>query len=331
MSTLMALSGCLGGDGGDGGDGGEDAANSDNDTNEIDWPTDSITVAPAYGAGGGSDAHVRAFTPYLEEVLDVSIQVENIPGAEQMRGLGEAYHADGDGHFIVNGTYPTAAISYHLNPIDEDISQLKLIGSPAISGYTIYANPDYEIEDIQDLGDRYEDGELNNWAGSTGAANHVASIELRDRGDIPWGNFVGYDGSGPTIEALAADEIPAGIAGTTSGAGPVEEGRLDAIAQTSDVRMGVFPDTPTIEEAGLDPVTGGQVRRMYVVSPETPDDLVVEIHDAFYEAWQADEFQTWGEESSGDHLEWIDHEQAQQEWEESFQIDEEIDLDELRR
>jgi tripartite-type tricarboxylate transporter receptor subunit TctC len=316
--ATVGLAGCSGNQG-DGGDGGDE-----------DFPTDDIRHIVPYGEGGGSDTYARAILPQVGEELGLNVTIENVPGAESIAGITEAFTAEPDGYTHVGHTLPTAGISWLLNPTEEELSNLKGICQYGRTPYVIFANPDLGIEGPEDLASRYASGELSQFGGSLGAANHVAMIELRNQGDVEWEDWIVYDGSGPTIQAVASGEVPAGVATDAAAAGAADEGTIDMILALPTDGSGVFPDLATTADAGWTDVDfAGQIFRTASCAPDTPDERVQTLADAYEAAVNSDEVQEWSEETGNEVL-FRGPEETQQSLEDAFTIDDRIDLDELR-
>ncbi|UHQ98880.1 tripartite tricarboxylate transporter substrate binding protein (plasmid) [Natrinema zhouii] len=312
-ATTVGLAGCIGGDNRDG-----------------EFPSDNIRHIIPYGEGGGSDTYARGILPQVGEELGVDVQLENIPGAESIQGITEAYYAEPDGYTHVGHTLPTAGIAWLLNQTNDDLSQLKGICQYGQTPYVIFANPDEEIEGMEDLADRYEDGDLTQFGGSLGAANHVAMIQLREEGDVPWEDWIVYDGSGPTVQAAASGEIPVGTATDSSAAGAVEEGNIDIVGVLTSDGSSVFPDTSTTEDAGWTNVDEfGAIMRTASCAPDTPDDRVQTLADAYEAAINSDEVQEWSEETGNEVL-FNGPDETNAAIESAFSIDEQVDLGQLQ-
>lgn len=309
----VGLAGCLG-----------------DDDDEDGFPGGNLTHIVPYGEGGGSDTYARAIVPEVADALDTEIQISNRPGAESIAGITETFTADDEGRTHVGHTLPTGGIAWLLNPTDEDLSQMQGVCLYGQTPYVIFADPDLEIEGPDDLADRYEDGDLEQFGGSLGAANHVAMINLRDAGDVPWQTWVVYDGSGPTVQAAASGEIPAGTATDAAAAGAASEGNIDMVATLTTAGSGVFPDLPTTADAGWTDVDfAGAIQRTCSVGPDVPQEHIEILADGYEEAVNSEAVQEWSEDT-GNEVYFRGPEETQQALDDAFSLDEEIDLDELR-
>src|SRR6186713_473101 len=57
----------------------------------------TVKIIVGFGVGGGYDVYARMLAPYLREVLQTTVIVENQPGAGGMSALNRLYQAPPDG------------------------------------------------------------------------------------------------------------------------------------------------------------------------------------------------------------------------------------------
>src|SRR4029078_4187497 len=71
----------------------------------------TVQIIVGFGVGGGYDVYARMLAPYLREVLQTTVIVENQPGAGGMSALNRLYQAPPDGlqMMLVSGLASTMA------------------------------------------------------------------------------------------------------------------------------------------------------------------------------------------------------------------------------
>jgi tripartite-type tricarboxylate transporter receptor subunit TctC len=84
----------------------------------------------------------------------------------------------------------------------------------------------------------------------TGGATHLAGELLRHDSGAPLVH-VPYKGAAPAINDIVAGQVPLGFQDSMSVAGFIDAGRLRPIAVTSAERSKLFPNLPTLKEAGF--------------------------------------------------------------------------------
>lgn len=322
-SALMTgLAGCSGSLGGGGGGGDE-------------YPSEDLRYIIPFSEGGGTDTFARQMIPIMGEELGTNIAIENIPGSASLRGTGELYHAEPDGYTFGGFNPPSTPVSAMVNPPDFEMQELKGVGAYARTPFVIVANPEYNIESFEDLLNRYESGELEIFSGKQkGGVDHVLALLMRDNEDynLNWQRYVGYDGSGPAVQATVSGEVPAAISTDTAAQGAAEDGRVDTIVSLSSEGSGVFPDVPSVVDEGYPNIDYlGQLRRCMYVPPETSDDHIQTLTEALEATLENEELQQWAEDT-GNVLEYGGPDVAESAVQDAFEnIPDQVDLEEVRQ
>ena len=295
-----------------------------------EYPADDVTLIIPFGEGGGTDTAMRNIMPVVSEELGVNVVIDNIPGSASLRGAGEGYHADPDGYTMLAFNPPSTPISALVHQPDFDLRDLTGIGIYGRSPYVMVANPDHEFDDLQDVVDRFEDGEFNSVAGQDrGGPLHILSVLIQDW--LPWEEYLPYDGSGAILQSVMSDEAPIGFPTPAESAGPIEDGQLDFITYMSSETTPAFPDADTITDHGYPNIDFvAQLSRTLWFPPETPQEYVDVMYDAVSTAMESDEVQGWAEET-GFFVDVAGPDQAEQVVEDIYEeIPEVVDLEEFR-
>ncbi|WP_369684856.1 Bug family tripartite tricarboxylate transporter substrate binding protein [Halalkalicoccus sp. NIPERK01] len=305
--------------GGDGGDG---------------YPNNDLRYIIPFSEGGGTDTFARQMIPVMGEELGTNIAIENIPGSASLRGTGELYHAEPDGYTFGGFNPPSTPVSAMVNPPDFEMQELKGVGAYARTPFVIVANPEHEIEGFEDLVSRYQSGELETFSGKQkGGVDHVLALLMRDNQeyDLAWQRYVGYDGSGPAVQATVSGEVPVAISTDTAAQGAAEDGRVDTVVSLSSEGSGVFPDLPAVTDVGYPNIDYlGQLRRCMYVPPETSDDHIQTLTEALEASLEDEELQQWAEDT-GNVLEYGGPDVAETAVSDAFEnIPDQVDLDEVR-
>lgn len=306
-------------------------------TDDEDYPDDTITIIVPYDEGGGTDTEARALAPGLSEELDVTIQVDNVPGSGGIRGLDEAMRSDADGYTICAILPPAnGIIQSYLGDQDAPVdfeNEVNTLCGYSVSPYIIYSHSDLEIEDLDGMLDRYEDGEFDSvGVGSPGSVPWTQAVEMQlNEMDWQWQEIIPYGGSGPTNQAVVGGEVPVGIVVPNSIVDFVEEGQLDPIAHTASSGSQTFPDVDAITDYGYPNIdTIAELLRGFAVPPDTPEERMETFCDALESALQRDDIQQWGEDT-GTELEYIPHDEYAERYAEAVEgLPDAIDLDRHR-
>jgi tripartite-type tricarboxylate transporter receptor subunit TctC len=209
------------------------------------YPSRPITMNVPYAAGGPLDAMARVVADGLRGALGQTIVVENVAGAGGSLGVGRVVHAAPDGYTISAGNWSSHvangaiyALAYDLL---KDLDPVSLLPSGAD---LIIARKDFPADTL---------GELITWlkknpdkasAGTSGIGgpSYMSAAFFQMRTGTRF-QLVPYRGAGPALLDL--------VAAPAIALPHVRDGTLKVYAVTAKDRIGVAPDIPTTDEAGL--------------------------------------------------------------------------------
>ena len=179
--------------------------------------------------------------------------IENVAGAGGTIGTARAAKSAPDGYTLFIGTpstHGTNVAVYPKLPYDA-IKDFEPIGLIATSPLMLVTSPKFEANSVADLIKmaREKPGELAYGSFGTGSINHLA-IELFQSMAGVKTNHIPYRGSAPAMTDLIAGRIQYTIDGPAA-LSFIRAGTVKLLAVGSSKRWSVFPDTPTIAEAGV--------------------------------------------------------------------------------
>jgi tripartite-type tricarboxylate transporter receptor subunit TctC len=311
---VASLAGCLGG--------GDDG----------DFPSSALTITVPYDSGTNTDADARALAPEVESELDVSVAVENIEGAGGLRGLGELYSAD-DGHDVGFGYVPSNQISALTNPPGWEFEDMVGVGRYSNYAVGIIANPEYDIEDVDDLFDRFADGELEQVSGmDLGHTWHVIAVLLQENHGFEWDSWINYGGAGEVIQSVTSDETPVGITSEDNIVPATESGDVDYICCLGSSGTTLTPDdVPTwVDDLGNDDIDYmSMVTSDIYAPPQTSDEQQEILESAFEAAADSSAFEEYSEDRD-QILEWGGGQAVEDDIEQVMtELPEQIDLEDI--
>jgi tripartite-type tricarboxylate transporter receptor subunit TctC len=270
-----------------------------------DWPQRPVTFVVPSAAGGSPDVLSRLITTQLSKLTNGSVIVENRPGAAGNIGINVIKRAAPDGYTIGYGNINTLAVNRSLfkklpYDVDQDLE-------PVIHMFDLYnvlivpvESPAHSVADLIALA-RKNPGRLSYGAPGVGTTGHMGGELFKSMAKIDV-MFIPYNGGPAAIQDLLGGRIDYLFA-NSSEAGPlVKSGKVRALGVSSLKRLALFPDIPTLDEAGLkgyETVAWGGV-----VAPHgTPRDVVEKINADIEQALKAPEVReglaTLGAEPAG--------------------------------
>jgi tripartite-type tricarboxylate transporter receptor subunit TctC len=223
-----------------------------------DYPTRPVRAVVAFAPGGVTDTFARLMAQKLTEQLGKQVYVENIAGASGNLGTGQVAKAAPDGYTILfafssHVVNPTLFARVPYDPI-KDFDPVTL----AVASTTVLTvNPSVPAKTVKELVDLIKANPGKHSYGSAGAGTqaHLAGEQFRlslglDLIHVPFG------GGGPAVAAVVAGHTPISFGSPQAAMQHVREGTVRALAVTSKRRSQIFPDVPTMTEAGYPQIEG---------------------------------------------------------------------------
>ncbi|WP_188074470.1 tripartite tricarboxylate transporter substrate binding protein [Pusillimonas sp. ANT_WB101] len=218
------------------------------------YPDKPIRLIVPFAPGGNTDVVARVVAEGLGQRLKQSIVVENRAGAAGIVGTEYAARAAADGYTLLVGHIGALTINpyiYSSLPYDtlKDFVPISLSAKTAL---ILCAAPKMGFKTVSDLiaAGKKNPGSLAFSTAGVGSAAYMASILFNNQTGIS-ALDVPYKGATPATTAVVSGEVSFTFGGLAPSRGLVESGRLNALAVTSMERSPLFPDVPTMAEAGV--------------------------------------------------------------------------------
>jgi tripartite-type tricarboxylate transporter receptor subunit TctC len=239
------------------------------------YPTRPVRAVVAFAPGGVTDTFARLMAQRLTEQLGKQVYVENIAGASGNIGTAHVAKAAPDGYTIlfafsshvVNSTL-FARVPY--DPI-KDFDPVTL----AVASTTVLTvNPSVPAKTVKELVDlvKANPGKFSFGSAGAGTQAHLAGEQFRlslglDLVHVPFG------GGGPAVAAVVAGHTPISFGSPQAAMQHVRQGTVRALAVTSKRRSQIFPDVPTMTEAGYSQIEGDSWVGI-LVPASTPGEII---------------------------------------------------------
>src|SRR5580692_4773065 len=217
-----------------------------------DFPSRSITFNNPFGPGSASDTLCRIIGDQLGATLKQPIVVEDRPGADGAVAAQYVAHATPDGYNLLMATNsPLSADPFLLKDVSydpvKDFMPVTRVGSFTLM---LVVNPSLPIHSVKELVDyaKANPGKLSyasgNTAGVVGGKTlaHWAGLDML---------HVPYKSTPQAIEDVIAGRVSMMFADFTVAMPHVSSGQVRALAVTRLTRSPLFPDLPTMDEAGI--------------------------------------------------------------------------------
>jgi tripartite-type tricarboxylate transporter receptor subunit TctC len=217
-----------------------------------DYPSRPITFTAVFGPGSASDTICRIIADKLGAALGQPIVVEDRPGADGAVAALYVHHATPDGYTLLMGTNsPLSADPFlhkdiNYDPI-KDFVPVTRVGSFTLM---LVVDPKLPIHSVKDLIDyaKANPGKLTYASGNTAG---IVGMETVKR----WAELsilhVPYKSTPPAIEDIIAGRVSMMFADFTTALPHVTAGTLRPLAVSRIKRSSLFPELPTMDEAGI--------------------------------------------------------------------------------
>jgi tripartite-type tricarboxylate transporter receptor subunit TctC len=248
------------------------------------YPQKPVRIVTA-GVGGASDFVARVIAQSISGPLGQQVIVDNRPSGVIPGEV--ASKAAPDGHTLLvasNGLWIEGYLR-ESTPYDvaRDFAPITLVGrSPAF----LVVHPALPVHSVKELIAlaRARPGELNYASGAVGGVDHLAGELFNSMARVKIVR-VGYkSGAVRTADLIGGHvQLSFGTGGTV--APYIKAGKLRALAVTSAQRSSVFPDLPTISEAGVPGYEAVQMLGVFAPA-KTPSAIIALLNSEIAAATQ---------------------------------------------
>jgi len=216
------------------------------------YPSKPITLVAVFGPGSASDTICRVISQPLSVALNESVIVESRPGANGALAALYVARSASDGHTLLMATNsPLSVVPFLMKNVSydpvKDFTPVTRVGSFTLM---LVVNPSLPVKTVKELIEyaKANPGKLS--FASANTSGIVAGETL-----IHWAEIdmlhVPYKSSPPAIQDVLAGRVSMMFTDLTTGVPHVRSGALRALAVTRLQRSPLFPELPTLDEAGV--------------------------------------------------------------------------------
>jgi tripartite-type tricarboxylate transporter receptor subunit TctC len=215
------------------------------------YPTRTIEVIVAYGAGGSTDFVARTIGQKLQERWNQSIVVLNRPGGAGTIGVATAARAAPDGYTLFLGYTSELVVAPQVNKtIRYSIDDFEPIAVTGIVPVVLIVSKNVKADNLKDLLEeiRQSPGKYT-FSGGTGSPSHILGAWLNRLKGLEARHIPNRDGA-QSVADVVGGHADMFYAGTSVAKPAIDGGTVKAIA-IAGVRSSALPSIPTFAEAGL--------------------------------------------------------------------------------
>lgn len=244
------------------------------------WPTKPIRVIVSFPPGGAADQIARIVAQPLQEALGQPVVVENRAGAGGNIGADAVAKSAADGYTLLMSSGGTVSINPHIYakmPFDPTKDIVPVAAAARVLVFLEVNPAKVNAGNVKEFLAylKANPGRLSFGTPGSGSSPHLAAEMMKAQTDS-FATHIPYRGAAPAMTDLLAGQIDfmfdPGI-----GLNHVRAGRLKMLAVGSPKRSALFPDVPTLEEAGLKGFDADSVFGFYAPAG-TPADVVTRLN-----------------------------------------------------
>lgn len=237
------------------------------------YPTKPVNIVVGFGAGGGTDAIVRAIAEPMTKALGQPVLVTNKPGAGGGLAAMTAKGADPDGHTIV----ASGSLTFSFEPLvlatqykHTDFEHIAIV---ALFQDGIFTHPSRSYKTMKDViatakAEKRSIKYASQYQLDRMIFAHVAKKEGIEIIPVP------TQGGNGAVQAVLANQVDFGFSGGTFGP-HVESGALRLIGSMMAQPMERFPELPGMHANGW--MVGGENYVIFSTTKGTPKPVVEKL------------------------------------------------------
>ena len=216
-----------------------------------DYPARPVKIVVGYAPGGSPDLIARTIGKKLSDILGQPFVVENRAGAGGTTAVAQVARAPADGYTLMLGETGQLAVSpfiYKSLPYDtmRDLVPIGLVASTAL---IVVTTPATGIRSMADLvrEAKGKPGQLAYGHSGVGTTTHLLMETLKSLAGIDLIS-VPYKGSGQSITAVLAGDVPLLALGVQAAAPHIAAGKLLGLGVSTTRRVPSLQNVPPVSD-----------------------------------------------------------------------------------
>jgi tripartite-type tricarboxylate transporter receptor subunit TctC len=213
------------------------------------YPAQPIKLIQPFAPGAASEVALRIVAERLSVALKTTVLIENRPGAGSTLGADSVAKATADGYTLLasyNSSIAPGPLMYTKIPYDpiKDFQHIALIG---VYPQYLIVRADHPAKSIQDFLTtvRNKPGTVNYASAGVGTSGFLVAELLKQTLSLQM-THIPYKGPAPAITDLLGGRLDMVL--TASATELVKAGKVRVLAVSSEKRVPMYPDIPTLEE-----------------------------------------------------------------------------------
>jgi len=244
-----------------------------------DYPARPVRLVVPYAAGGSTDTLARILSAPFSARLGQQVVIDNRTGAGTLIGTDIVAQAAPDGYTVLMAT-PPLAVNPSLYPkVSYDLERdFAAVTNVAGSSNLLVVHPSVPAHSVKELIAllRENPGRYNYGSSGVGGASHLAMALFTNMAKVD-AVHIPYKGGAPAVAELVAGRLQLMMANLTTAQPHIKAGRLRGLGVGTAARTPLFPELPTIAEAGVPGYEANNWNGV-VVPRGTPAGVIERLH-----------------------------------------------------
>lgn len=243
------------------------------------YPARLVRIVVPVAAGGTVDIVARTLAQRLTDSLGQQVIVENRPSASSLVGTQWVAKSAPDGYTLLETSTtflsaPAVVPQPGYDPVKDFAGASLTCRVPMV----IEVNPNLPVRSVKDLIAlaKSRPGEITYAASGVGSTGHIAAEIFSRQAGIKMMS-VQYKGNSQSIIEVIGGQVMVMFDQVGTSAGYIKAGKLRPLGITTRTRTSLFPDLPTIAEAGLPGYEDFTINGL-LAPAGTPREILARLH-----------------------------------------------------
>jgi tripartite-type tricarboxylate transporter receptor subunit TctC len=216
-----------------------------------DWPVKQVELINPFAAGAAADIQARKLAEIISRDLGQPMVVRNVTGAGGAIAYNEVHRSKADGHTLIwySGAINTLAAR---KQVAFDYHAFEPIAGVGIETVSIAVSKNAPWKDFKEFIAycKKNTGKVTMGNSGMGSVTHMVPVAMASKAGI---QIVHVPfGTGLAVASLMGGKIDASSQHPAEVFSQVKAGEVRILAVSSEKRINIWPDVPTMKESGVD-------------------------------------------------------------------------------
>ena len=249
------------------------------------YPEKTVVMVVPFPAGGSVDLIARAVAQHMGDTWKQPVIVSNRPGASGNIGAEQVARAAPDGYTLLMGTTALSSSPAVYPKLGYDVARdLAPVTLVVTMTNVLVLHPSIPVKSVKELIalSKAQPRSLSSASAGVGSSNHLALVlfNMMSGANI---THIPYKGAAPAIAETMGGHVAMTFAPIAAALPPVRSGKLRALAVTASKRSSELPQTPTINEAGVNGYDASGWNALFAPRA-TPREIIARVNSTAVES-----------------------------------------------